>query len=138
MRNPTLYPIMKRLALFWSLAVGAMDALTGLLLILSPALVLRLLGIAELPAESLVFLSWIGVFVAATGLSYGLSWRGGIAAETVWTFTAGVRFSVAALLAVKIASGNLPAAWAMVAAADAAVATVQVIGLKAGWWKDPA
>jgi hypothetical protein len=129
---------MKRLALFWSLAVGAMDALTGLLLILSPALVLRLLGIAELPAESLVFLSWIGVFVAATGLSYGLSWRGGIAAETVWTFTAGVRFSVAALLAVKIASGNLPAAWAMVAAADAAVATVQVIGLKAGWWKDPA
>ena len=129
---------MKRLALFWSLAVGAMDALTGLLLILSPALVLRLLGIAELPAETLVFVSWIGVFVAATGLSYGLSWRGGIAAETVWTFTAGVRFSVAALLAVKIASGNLPAAWAMVAAADAAVATVQVIGLKAGWWKDPA
>ena len=129
---------MKRLALFWSLAVGAMDALTGLLLIVSPALVLRLLGIAELPAEALVFLSWIGVFVAATGLSYGLSWRGGSAAETVWTFTAGVRFSVAAFLAVKIASGNLPAAWAMVAAADAAVATVQVIGLKAGWWKAPA
>ena len=129
---------MKRLALFWSLAVGAMDALTGFLLIFSPALVLRLLGIAELPAETLVFLSWIGVFVAATGLSYGLTWRGGNAAETVWTFTAGVRFSVASFLAVKIASGSLPMAWAMVAAADAAVATVQVIGLKAGWWKDPA
>ena len=128
---------MKRLALFWSLAVGAMDALTGLLLILSPAFVLRLLGIAVPPAET-VFLSWIGVFVAATGLSYGLSWRGGSAAETVWTFTAGVRISVAAFLAVKTASGILPTAWLTVAAADAAVATVQILGLKAGWWKDPA
>jgi len=129
---------MKRLALFWSLAVGAMDALTGLLLILSPALVLRLLGIADLTAETTVFLSWIGVFVAAIGLSYALSLRGGRAAETVWTFTAMVRFSVAAFLAVKIASGNLPVGWSLVAAADAAVATVQVIGLKAGCWKDPA
>jgi hypothetical protein len=129
---------MKRLALFWSLAVGAMDALTGLLLILSPALVLRLLGIAEPPAETLVFLSWIGAFVAATGLSYGLSWRGVSAAETVWAFTAMIRLSVAAFLTVKIASGSLPAGWAMVAAADAAVATVQMVGLKAGWWKAPA
>jgi hypothetical protein len=127
---------MKRLALFWSLAVGAMDSLTGLLLIFSPALVLRLLGIAELPAETLVFLSWIGVFVAATGLSYGLTWRGASAAEAVWTFSALVRFSVAAFLVVKIASGSLPVAWAMVAAADAAVATVQGIGLAAGCWKD--
>ncbi len=129
---------MKRLALFWSLAVGAMDALTGLLLVLSPAFVLRLLGIAVPPAETLVFLSWIGVFVAATGLSYGLSWRGGSAAETVWTFTAGVRISVAGFLAVKIASGILPTAWLTVAATDAAVAMVQILGLKAGWWKDPA
>jgi hypothetical protein len=129
---------MKRLALFWSLAVGAMDALTGLLLILSPALVLRLLGITEPPAETLVFLSWIGAFVAATGLSYGLSWRGVSAAETVWAFTAMIRLSVAAFLTVKIASDSLPAGWAMVAAADAAVATVQMVGLKAGWWKAPA
>lgn len=129
---------MKRLALFWSLAVGAMDALTGLLLILSPALVLRLLGITEPPAETLVFLSWIGAFVAATGLSYGLSWRGVSAAETVWAFTAMIRLSVAAFLTVKIASDSLPAGWAMVAAADAAVATVQMVGLKAGWWRAPA
>lgn len=129
---------MKRLALLWSLAVGAMDAVTGLLLIFAPSLVMTLLGIPALPPEMQVLMEWIGVFVFSTGLSYSLTTRGSGAAETVWIFTTIVRSSVAVFLAVKIAGGELPKPWALVAAADAAVAMVQAIGLKAGWWKDPA
>ena len=129
---------MKRLALLWSLAVGAMDAVTGLLLIFAPSLVMKLLGIPALPPEMQVYMEWIGVFVFSTGLSYSLTTRGRDAAETVWIFTTIVRSSVAVFLAVKIAGGALPVTWALVAAADAAVAMVQMAGLKAGWWKDPA
>jgi hypothetical protein len=129
---------MKRLALLLSLAVGAMDAVTGLLLIFTPSLVMKLLGIPALPPESQVPMEWIGVFVFSIGVSYSLTMRGRSAAETVWIFTTIVRSSVAVFLAVRIAGGALPVAWAVVAAADATVAVVQMIGLKAGWWKDPA
>lgn len=127
---------MKRIALLWSLAVGAMDAATGLLLILTPSLVMKLLAIPPLPAGTEILMSWIGTFVLATGLCYGLCLRGRTPAETVWTTTAIVRSAVAVFLAASIARGALPAAWWPVAAADAAVALVQAIGLKAGWWRD--
>lgn len=128
---------MKKTAIPWSKAAGAMDAGTGLMLILFPELVLRLLGIPEPPPEARTFLRWIGVFVASTGLSYLWALRGGIAAETVWGFTAMIRLAVAIFLTVMILSGALPAPWALVAVADAAVAAVQIFGLKAGWWKAP-
>ena len=127
---------MKRIACLWSLAFGAMDALTGLLLVISPALVIRLLAIPE--PGPLEFLSWVGVFVGSVGLSYGLVLRGTAAAETVWSFTALVRFAVAGFLTVKILRGTMPVQWLSVAATDAIVATVQCIGLRKGWWRDPA
>jgi hypothetical protein len=127
---------MKKFAVLWSLCAGAMDALTGLLLILCPSLVLRLLGIPPLTPETTTFLAWVGVFVASVGLSYGWSLRGGTAAETVWGFTAMIRLAVAAFLSWQILSRNLPPAWATVAISDALVATIQIVGLRAGWWKD--
>ena len=127
---------MKRIALPLSLAVGGMDAATGLLLILTPSLVMRMLSIPPLPAESEVLMGWIGTFVLSTGLSYTLCLRKGTTAETVWATTAIVRTTVAVFLAVKIATGSLPGAWWVVAATDAAVAAIQAIGLKAGWWRD--
>ena len=127
---------MKRIALPWSLAVGAMDAATGLLLILTPALVMKLLSIPPLPVEAEVFMGWIGAFVLSTGLSYSLCLRKGTTAETVWMTTAIVRAAVAIFLAVNIARGALPAAWWAVAATDALVAVVQAVGLKAGCWRE--
>lgn len=129
---------MKRIALIWSLGAGAMDAATGLLLVFAPERVLELLGIAAPAAESRVFLSWIGVFVASVGLSYVLVLRGAAAAATVWTFTALVRFAVACFLMLQIRAGNLPLAWATVALADAGVAALQMIGLRLGCWTDRA
>lgn len=120
----------------WCVAAGGMDAFTGLLLILAPLLVLRLLGIAPLSEQALVFLSWVGVFVLAVGLSYGFALKGKAHGETVWMFTALVRGLVTVFLTTKVISGAMEPAWLLVAASDAAVALAQVWMLRAGWWKE--
>lgn len=120
----------------WSLCVGGMDAITGLLLIFAPATVLKLLGIA-IPAESgLVFLSWMGVFITGVGLSY--IWALGKAAEgeLVWKITALIRFMVAAFITWKVSGDELERAWLMVAVSDALVAAVQFHILRRGWWRE--
>lgn len=121
------------MAKWWSVLAGSMDALTGILLVFAPGLVLRLLGISH--AGPLVFVSWIGVFVAAVGLSYGLVFRGPAAGETVWAFTALARSLVFVFLTVHVALGRMETAWLLVAVSDAAVAAVQFAGLRAGWWR---
>ena len=121
----------------WSVMVGAMDALTGLLLILAPGVVLRLLEIEAPSHDAMVFLSWIGVFVMAVGLSYGFALgrhRGH--GETVWMFTSLARSLVALFLIIHITMGNMAPAWAVVAAGDGLVALVQMVILRKGWWRE--
>ena len=124
---------MKAIRYPWTIAVGVMDTVTGLLLVIFPGWVMGLLGIP--PQDHPEFLSWVGVFVGSVGLSYALAIRGGIAAETVWSFTALVRGATTVFLTAKMLGGAMPARWATVAATDAVVAAVQVIGLRAGWWR---
>jgi hypothetical protein len=122
---------------FWSVAVGSMDALAGLLLIFAPGQVLRALQIEAPSADTMVFLSWIGVFVMAVGLSYGLALgrhRG--AGEAVWMFTSLVRILVAVFLTIEITQANMAPAWAVVAFADGLVALVQMVILRKGWWRE--
>ena len=123
----------------WSLAAGVMDAVTGLMLVIVPGLVLSLLRIGEPPPEAMIYLRWIGVFVMSVGLSYGIA-LGGCArrGETVWCFTALVRGCVAVFLMVQIAGGWMAPAWAVVAMSDGAVAVVQLAILRLGWWKEVA
>lgn len=121
---------------WWSVGTGAMDAVTGLLLIVAPLLVLQLLGIAPLANEALVFLNWIGVFVMAVGMSYGLALTGRARGEAVWMFTGLVRAMVAIFLISKVLFGALEPAWLLVAAGDGIVAAVQGAILLAGWWKE--
>jgi membrane-bound metal-dependent hydrolase YbcI (DUF457 family) len=121
----------------WSVMVGAMDALTGLLLILSPVSVLRVLRVETISFDALVYLSWIGVFVMAVGLSYGFALgrhRG--RGETVWMFTALVRILVAVFLIIQITRETLAPAWLVVALADGFVALVQIAILRKGWWRE--
>ncbi len=120
---------------FWSVAVGSMDAITGLLLVFFPSFVLGLLNIDAPSPDALVFLSWMGVFICGVGLSYGLALGRRSRGETVWVFTALIRAMVAVFLTVKIMHGSLAPAWAVVGASDAFVAAVQVVILRAGWWK---
>ena len=122
---------------FWSLAVGAMDAITGLLLVVAPEFVLRLLRIGPPSPDALIYVSWIGVFVMAVGLSYGLALgkhRG--RGEAVWMFTALARILVAVFLTTKITAGVMVPAWAAVAFSDGVVALVQMAILRKGWWRE--
>jgi hypothetical protein len=121
---------------WWSVGAGGMDAVTGLLLIVAPLMVLRLLGIATLAADALIFLNWVGVFVMAVGLSYGLALTGRARGETVWMFTGMVRLLVAAFLTVRVISGAMEPAWLLVAVSDGLVAAGQGAILLAGWWKE--
>ncbi len=121
---------------FWSIAVGGMDTLTGLLLMFVPLRVISLLGIAVPSADALNFLSWIGAFVCGVGLSYGMALGEGRRGETVWAFTSGIRAVVSVFLIVKISTGSMAPAWALVAASDGAVAVFQTVILRLGWWKE--
>jgi hypothetical protein len=117
--------------------VGAMDALTGLLLILAPAAVLRVLRIEAPSVDALVYLSWIGVFVMAVGLSYGFALgkhRGH--GETVWMFTSLARIMVAVFLVIQITRETMAPAWMGVALSDGFVALVQMMILRKGWWRE--
>ena len=121
----------------WNVMVGAMDALTGLLLILVPELVLRLLKIEAPSQDAMFFLSWIGVFVMAVGVSYGfaLSRHRG-RGETVWLFTSLVRMMVAVFLVIQLSFGKMAPAWLLVAFSDGLVALVQMVILRKGWWRE--
>jgi Na+-driven multidrug efflux pump len=123
---------------YWSVVVGAMDALTGVLLILAPGPVLGLLGVAPPPPEALVYVSWVGVFVMAVGLSYAMALGRRGRGEAVWGFTAMVRMLVAVFLTIQILTNTLVPAWALVGAADAFVAVVQIVILRKGWWREVA
>lgn len=120
----------------WSAGVGAMDAVTGLLLIFAPAFTLRLLGISYPSPDATVFLGWIGVFVMSVGLSYGLAVVRSSYGAPVWIFTSLVRAAVAVFVTARVLDGSLEARWIMVALTDASVACAQIFILRAGWWKE--
>lgn len=126
---------MNRFCRGWSVAVGAMDALTGLLLVACPATTLGLLGITPPAGDALLFLRWVGVFVGSVGLGYALALRGPREGAAVWAFTALARALVAVFVTVNIVVGALDPHWFGVAATDAVVAAVQVFGLWRRWWR---
>lgn len=122
--------------MYWSIVVGSMDALAGFLLIVSPGGVLQLLKIDVPSPDAMIYLSWIGIFVMAVGLSYGLALGKRGWGEAVWMFTSLVRILVAVFLTVRILDESMSKMWALVAVADAMVALVQMVVLRANWWRE--
>lgn len=126
----------RKFLITWSLAVGAMDAGTGILLVFAPGFVTGLLGIAEPASDASVFLSWMGVFITGVGLSYALALGGRSEGIAVWKITSLIRLMVAAFVSWKAATGELEPRWLLVAASDGVVAMVQICILKLGWWRE--
>lgn len=124
--------------LAYQVAAGLSDTATGALLIAAPVLTLRLMGL-QVPADALPFLSFIGAFVLAVGLSYLygalLVGRAGCASklEAVWLLTAIIRSSVAVFVMAEVMAGRLEQGWLTIAFFDGACVLIQAIGLRKGW-----
>ncbi len=134
MNNARLYGA---LAAYQWLA-GLCDASTGLLLIFAPVWTLHLMGIHHIPARS-EYVSFVGVFVLAVGLSYWLAAgrplnaRNAALWRAVWSVTALVRSLVALFLTAEILTDRMEAAWFSVAFTDGLMAALQWMGLARGW-----
>jgi len=112
-------------------AAGGGDLATGIALLLRPAWIAALLG-ASLGSQSLLFLRWIGVFVACVGAAYFYPWlwppgpsrwaRLRFALEV----TAGARVAVAGFVAGAVVAAALSEAWLLVAGFDALLAIAQM------------
>ena len=123
---------MKTRTLFtlFQIVAGAGDAATGLLLLVAPSLTLRLMGISRIPGD-LIFVSFIGAFVFAVGLSYLVYLRvprneiemGGLRAA--WLLTGMERMCVAVFIAIAFAGGKMEGAWMTVSIFDFAFAAFQ-------------
>lgn len=121
--------------LLFCLLAGGGDAMTGLLLLMAPGLVLRLLGIT-VPGDNLILLRFVGVFVGSVGLAYLYPWllRGESRLRTAIEITAGVRLAVALFLGFAVLTGQLDLPWMTVGAYDALVAVAQIGLLARGFF----
>ena len=133
--------VKRSLLIAYQIATGLSDAGTGLFVVAQPEWTLRQMGL-HVPADTLPFISYIGVFVLGVGVAclYG-AWLAGSAIrrdrlEVVWLLTAVTRGLVAIFLSVKIASGILAPGWSTVAVTDGAIGLVQAVGLARGWARD--
>lgn len=114
-----------------SIVAGLMDALTGLLLIFSPAMTLALMNVPPEghPPELIGF---IGAFVLANGSLY--LWALGlgklrnpwIILRYAWFATAWVRICVGITTGVFILKGQLSSAWVTVPITDLVIAGIQL------------
>ena len=126
-------------AVWLALGAGGLDLATGLGLVTMPAVVLALMHAPVPGAEALVFLRWVGAFVAAVGFSY--LWALGrrhvtllrhTLEQTIWFRVAAGLFSAWALL-----TGKLPLVWISVPATDLALAVTQAWLLRQGVFRVP-
>jgi hypothetical protein len=122
----------------YQLLAGASDTTTGFLLLIAPALTLRLMQLSA-PGDAAVYISFVGAFVFSVGLAYlygayividcGCIHR----VEVVWLLTALTRTSVAAFVIANVLNGSLSVGWLSVAATDGAMVFIQALGLRKGW-----
>jgi len=122
----------------YQLLTGLSDSSTGALLMIAPALTLRLMNVRA-PSDALIYISFIGAFVFSVGLSclYG-AWLiacGGPLrrVEMVWLLTAFTRSAVAIFVVSRILDSTFESGWFTVAASDGVCVLIQAIGLRKGW-----
>ncbi len=129
-----LFPLARLLAL----GAGALDFTTGLGLVFFPAALLPLMRVPVPSDEALVFLRFVGAFVAAVGASYLWAWlqRRAQPVQAVFTFTIFFRLAAGIFSTVAIARGWLSAAWLSVPLTDLGLVAVQLWLLRQPIWSD--
>jgi len=123
-----------RIVILISILAGGGDFATGLMLLGAPAQALALMGVPAV--REVVWIRYIGVFVACVGISYFgglLSWwdRGSqTRLRVVWEFTALFRGMVGTFVGVEILLRALQPGWLTVVATDWFWALLQAILLR--------
>ena len=114
-----------------ALIVGAMDACTGAGLVAVPRWTLQKMGIAPPGSEALEFVRFVGVFVAAVGLSYLVAsiGRSENRLRRVFEFTWLFRAGAGTFTGVMVVAGGWAPAWLMVSATDLGLVILQGIVL---------
>lgn len=130
--------ISRKLYSGFQIVAGACDAATGLLLILAPALALRMMGVRAVPKEP-VFISFIGTFVFSVGLAYLLFARSPRSMEQVaarrsaWLITGVERLCVGIFVMIAVASRQMEPAWFSITIIDLSAGAIQLLGLRRNW-----
>lgn len=121
----------------YAVVVGAMDFLTGIGLVVTPALTLRLMG-ADVPdAAAWAFVRFVGVFVGAVGATYLWAARSEpVVLRTTLTVTFFFRAGAGIYAGVAVMTGQLGPAWLAVAATDLACVAAQSWLLNRGVGRD--
>lgn len=128
----------RSMLLAYQLLTGISDTSTGALLMIAPKLVLELLRL-QAPSGQTVYLSLVGTFVLAVGISnlYGafVIFCGGSRRdlEMVWLLTAFTRSSVAIFVFQQVMASTLASGWLLVAIFDGMCVMIQAVGLRRGW-----
>ena len=110
-----------------ALAAGTMDFFTGLGLVFLPGPTLRLMLVTPPGAEALVFVRFVGVFVAAVGYTYLRALAGGRREDLAAALRVTIPFRAGAgtFCLWGAATGRLGPAWLGVTAADYLLAAAQ-------------
>ena len=116
------------LARLFTLAAGLMDFMTGLGLVFFPAQLLPLMRVPVPSDDAIVFLRFVGAFVAAVGATYLWAWsrRDTASLRFVFAFTIIFRFAAGTYSAFAIARGWLPPMWLSVPATDLFLVAAQL------------
>ena len=124
------------------LLAGLMDAVSGLLLMLSPGFTLNLMRVPAVVSEAEVFIRFIGAFVFSVGCLYLFAFRSVSGDRSlsyvrfVFGVTAWVRAVICLFTTLAIVQGALPVEWISVPLTDGVVACVQVWVIWSGWIPD--
>jgi hypothetical protein len=126
-----------QLARWLALGAGALDSAMGGCLLVGPAFTLHVMGIRVPGAETLLFVRFVGVFVAAVGASYLWAWwRPVERLRVVLGATIFFRGATGAFTGAAVLLGALPRAWGQVTLADSALIGAQAWLLAKGAGRD--
>lgn len=123
-----------RIAIGLALAAGAMDLLTGLGLVTSPANTLKLMQVPLPGVEALFYLRFVGAFVASIGAIYLWAARHPqVRMRPIFGATLLPRIAAGSFTGVAVLLGSLPMPWLSVTMTDLTLVAVQLWLL--GSWK---
>jgi len=134
--------ISRKFFTYYQLAAGACDSLTGILLLTAPQFALKLMGVRNVPANSHIFISFIGAFVFSVGLTYLLFASSPSSdlqlgsARAVWLITAVERLCAGGFVLIAVLSRALEPAWFSITLVDLSLAAFQLVGLRKKWLEE--